>query len=109
MTTIEKTKHWEFVIRFRGGHKVWRWTGNGPMQGAIAIADDSGRTPDETDDGQIMWVDYSRAVTYYENSDGGTSAVIPVTGGNDGRSYTSPAPSIEGDWFADHIRTKVSR
>ena len=48
---------WEPVIPLPDGHRLFPIRGN-PFKW-VAIADDSGRTPEDTDDG-VLWLDYER-------------------------------------------------
>lgn len=52
-----KTNRWVFLFQSKRGHKFFRDT----FSGGIAIADDSGATPDQTDDG-VLRLDQNRAV-----------------------------------------------
>lgn len=52
---------WELITRCpRRGHKFFRHL----PSGRIAVADYSGYTPDQTEDG-ILWLDHSRPATAY--------------------------------------------
>jgi hypothetical protein len=55
---VTKIKHeWTFLFRAPRGHQFFREENTG----LVAIADDSGNTPDQTDDG-ILYLDESRPI-----------------------------------------------
>lgn len=57
----EPNSEWELIVRCpRRGHKFFRHL----PSGRIAVADYSGYTPDQTEDG-VLWLDHSRPVTAY--------------------------------------------
>lgn len=47
---------WELLLKCHRGHRYFR-----APDGRIAVADDSGATPDRCDDG-VLWVDQSREI-----------------------------------------------
>ncbi len=49
--------NWQFVFKTKGGHKWFRDL----HSGRVAVADDSGSTPDRTDEG-VLWLDTSRSI-----------------------------------------------
>ena len=51
-------ERWTLILRIVGGHKYYREKGTGK----IAVADDSGRYPEDTDDG-VLWLDDDRYLT----------------------------------------------
>lgn len=64
-----RTSEWRLVLKFADGHRYFRDARN-----RIAIADDSGATPDDTDDG-VLYLDRSKPVVI------GNSCSIPLVGG----------------------------
>lgn len=66
---------WTKLFKAKGGHKYFR----DEITGMIAIADDSGTTPDRTDDG-VLWLDMSgrRHVCIATDTNGRTYITIPV-------------------------------
>jgi len=80
-------KTWELVIRCAGrGHKFFRHLSSG----RIAVADYSGYTPDQTEDG-ILWVDYDRPARLQSDA-----AIIPVTDDRCGGGYSVIDPLAGG-------------
>lgn len=80
-------KTWELVIRCAGrGHKFFRHLPSGRM----AVADYSGFTPDQTEDG-ILWVDYDRPARLQADA-----VIIPVRSERDGRGYHVLDPLVGG-------------
>jgi len=65
--------HWTLTLDLPGGHRYF----TNPT-GHIAVADDSGRTPDSTEDG-VLWLDQTRPVCCSLES--GTVPVIVMNGG----------------------------
>lgn len=51
---------WKFLKAFKRGHRFFQ-----DPQGRIAIADDSGETPDLTDDG-ILYIDQTRQINFVD-------------------------------------------
>ena len=74
MTT---TLTWNTPIRLPDGHRLFY------QQDRIAIADNSGRTPDQTSDG-VMWLDRSRPLIV-----SGHNCFIPIVS-EEGRNYSTP-------------------
>jgi len=66
---------WTKLFKAKGGHKYFR----DEITGMIAIADDSGSTPDQTEDG-VLWLDRSgrRHVCIATDRNGRTYITIPV-------------------------------
>ena len=64
---------WTKLFSIRGGHKYFR----DEITKMIAIADDSGPTPDRTDDG-VLWLDYKRCVCIKTDAHHRTWITIPV-------------------------------
>lgn len=71
------------IKSFGSGHRYFIDRTNG----RIAVADESGRTPDQTDDG-VLYADFTRH----------DHATVGLLGPN-GRRCSSPAPAIELAWF----------
>jgi len=64
---------WKKLFKAKGGHKYFR----DEITGMIAVADDSGSTPDQTEDG-VLWLDYKRCVCIATDKNGRTWITIPV-------------------------------
>lgn len=64
--------YWKFLFQAPRGHKYFR----DMVSGRIAVADDSGTTPDTTEDG-ILWLDNSRDIVAGEDA-GRFYATVPV-------------------------------
>lgn len=64
---------WKKLFSIRGGHKYFR----DEVTKMIALADNSGPTPDQTDDG-VLWLDFQRCVTIYTDSSHRTWISVPV-------------------------------
>ena len=81
------SKTWEFLFRIEGnGHKFFRHV----PSGRVAVADNSGNTPDRTEDG-ILWLDLDRPVNV------GTDVVtFPVLKESDGGKYYVSDPLVGG-------------
>lgn len=65
--------NWTKLFRTKGGHKYFR----DEITGRIAVADDSGSTPDRTEDG-VLWLDQSRCVTIATDRDHNNWITVPV-------------------------------
>jgi hypothetical protein len=82
-TTNRKTpdtgglKRFKFLFYAPGGHNYWQDT----KAGMIAISDDSGPTPDQTDDG-TLWLDTTKPIIA-----SGTGFYIPLLVPNSSKSY----------------------
>jgi len=64
---------WKKLFSVRGGHKYFR----DELTKMIALADDSGSTPDRTEDG-VLWLDYQRCVCIKTDASHRTWISIPV-------------------------------
>lgn len=66
---------WTKIFSIRGGHKYFR----DEITKMIAVADDSGSTPDQTDDG-VLWLDMSgrRCVTIATDVNHRTWVTVPL-------------------------------
>lgn len=71
------TKRFQFLFHAPGGHSYW----NDTKSGMIAISDDSGPTPDQTDDG-TLWLDTTKPITA-----SGTGFYIPLLVPNTSKMY----------------------
>lgn len=74
---MKSNERFKFLFKVRGQHAYWQDT----VAGMIAISDDSGATPDTTDDG-ILWVDTTRPI-----SASGTGFYIPLLVPKSSRAY----------------------
>lgn len=77
---------WKFIRGFNRSHRYFRDEDN-----RLALADDSGRTPDQTDDG-VLYVDKLRQIDY----DGMFS--VPIIN-QKGMENTTPATEEEAIWL----------
>lgn len=92
-----------------GGHHYWRDNGT-IRKNTIAISDDSGPTPDTTEDG-ILWLDLNRPIIA-----SGTGFYIPLIVPNssnhykrNGDTFTSTCASPqEARMLVEHFNMKVS-
>lgn len=64
---------WTKLFSIRGGHRYFR----DEITKMIALADDSGSTPDRTEDG-VLWLDYKRCVCIKTDASHRTWITIPV-------------------------------
>lgn len=64
---------WTKIFSVRGGHKYFR----DELTKMIALADDSGSTPDRTEDG-VLWLDFKRCVCIKTDASHTTWVTIPV-------------------------------
>jgi hypothetical protein len=67
MSDIDTTIHWSYLYRLESGHRVFL-----APDGRRAVADNSGRTPEQTDNG-TLWFDKRRAILL-----GTSTASVPV-------------------------------
>lgn len=74
---------WTKLFSMRGGHKYFR----DEFTGKIGVADNSGPTPDRTDDG-VLWLDFNRCVCIATNTNHDTYITIPLLRENGDRSCT---------------------
>jgi hypothetical protein len=65
--------NWTKLFSIRGGHKYFR----DEITKKIALADDSGSTPDRTEDG-VLWLDFQRCVCIATDASHRTWITIPV-------------------------------
>jgi hypothetical protein len=102
MATIKG--RWEKITEIPGGHKFFRLREceyKAPELCPVAIADDSGRTPDKTDDG-IIWMDFTRAISC--DKDGRFS--IPVRDMEHNKMST-PASFAEVVFVSDYFKMPI--
>lgn len=85
---------WTKLFSIRGGHKYFR----DEITKMIALADDSGSTPDRTEDG-VLWLDYKRCVCIKTDAHHRTWITIPVLHesryGGEVRNSCTPASTKE--------------
>ncbi len=86
---------WVLVLRIRGGHRYFREEGTG----RIAVADDSGATPDRTEDG-ILYLDTGRPIRLGEQAD--IRLLSP-----DGRRYSTVESAAHGVLVAAHLGLEI--
>jgi hypothetical protein len=86
-------ERFEYIWKAPRGHKFFEDNTNG----RLAIADDSGDRPDQTDDG-VLWVDQRRPVR--ETRDG--SMLLPLLH-EDGSQSATPADANEVLWVAARL------
>lgn len=67
-----KMRSWKFLFKVKHGHSYFQLA-----DGRVSIADDSGATPDLTDDGPL-YLDKSKAITMGWGWDDGSHAFIPL-------------------------------
>jgi hypothetical protein len=91
-------ERFEYIWKAPRGHKFFEDTTNG----RLAIADDSGDRPDQTDDG-VLWVDPSRHVC--EVREGGCM-LLPLIR-EDGAKSVAVANVSEALWVAHRLGMDV--
>lgn len=104
------SQRFQFLFRAPGGHGYWRDNGTIDPKGKVAISDDSGATPNETEDG-ILWLDQNRPILA-----SGTGFYIPLIVPNSSNHYkrngdtfthTIASPQ-EARMLVEHFNMKVS-
>jgi hypothetical protein len=75
--------NWTKLFSIRGGHKYFR----DEISKRIALADNSGSTPDRTEDG-VLWLDFSRCATIATDTHHNTYITIPLLRENGDKSAT---------------------
>lgn len=75
---------WTFIKKLVGGHRLFK---DAEKPGEVAIADQSGEYPDQTDDG-ILYLDTLRSIEHHE-FDGRESYSLPIKDAL-GRRYGTP-------------------
>lgn len=75
--------NWTKLFSIRGGHKYFR----DEITKRIAVADNSGSTPDQTEDG-VLWLDPSRCVSIATDVHHRTWISVPLLRDNGERSAT---------------------
>lgn len=73
--TMDRKERWELIKRFPGGFKFFKDKAN---EDRIAIADNSGYYPDQTDDG-ILYIDMTRGFVHEEPTDDRGSQLGRIT------------------------------
>lgn len=101
MITTKKTKtkfrhQWEFLFRAPCGHQFFREENTD----LIAIADDSGSTPDQTDDG-ILYLDNSRPIQVGEHG-----FLVPLC--YKGKQTCTPASATEVKMICEYFGLTLS-
>lgn len=89
---------WKKVIGFKGGHRYFLCT-KGENEGRIGVADESGPTPDQTDDG-VLWLDTDRPV------DLGKHCNVPLREA-DGETCGTPCDLSEAIGVAEQFDMKI--
>lgn len=92
---------WTLLKRISGGHKFF-WLVSDHSYGTVGVADDSGYTPDQTDDG-VMLLDMNRPVFMSRDHNS-----IPLIREHDGTMSSSPCGAEEALWVASTFSMKVS-
>jgi hypothetical protein len=102
----KSNERFKFLFKVPGQHVYWQDT----VAGMIAISDESGTTPDTTDDG-VLWVDTNRPITA-----SGTGFYIPLLIPKSSRAYkrnqqtyssTCCSPQ-EARYLVEQLNMKVS-
>lgn len=68
------TETFTLIRRLPGGHRIFRTSG-----GRFAIADDSGRTPDQTDDG-VLYVETRGVIRFANDAHYGSLPLVTPDG-----------------------------
>lgn len=106
MSRHQSTERFKFLFYAPGGHTYWQDT----KAGMIAISDDSGPTPDKTEDG-TLWLDTTRPIVA-----SGTGFYIPLLVPNSSASYKRNQRTItstcaspqEAKLLVEQLNMKVS-
>jgi hypothetical protein len=102
----KSNERFKFLFKVPGQHAYWQDT----KAGMVAISDESGTTPDTTDDG-ILWVDTTKPIIA-----SGTGFYIPLLVPNSSRAYkrnqqtfssTCCSPQ-EARYLIEQLKMKVS-
>jgi hypothetical protein len=105
----EKEPHWDVASMLPDGHRLF------PLKGKVwtnvAIADDSGREPQDTDDG-ILWLDFTRYLTA-ANSEHACFIPLKSEAGEESTTISNMATlmmlSATFDWPIDDGEGKLYR
>jgi hypothetical protein len=96
MTT---TLTWESWERLPSGHRIFRT--NDPAR--IAIADNSGRTPEVTDDG-TLWLDFERPIVV-----AGKAAFAPVRSEEREEGFVTPIDFATALWLSETYQWPIKQ
>jgi hypothetical protein len=91
------SKRFELLFRPVHGHRYWRDN----QTNLVAISDESGSTPDRTDDG-VLWLDTDRAIQA-----SGSSFLIPIIVERSGRKCATPCNAIEARMVCEAFEMKL--
>lgn len=86
---------WQLLETLPGGHRLFR----SPGSSSIYIADESGRTPDLTDDGPL-WLDQTMPLTVEFEKHAGNQCHVPVIG-DATSTYRVPVSVADVLWLSD--------
>ena len=92
------SKEWELICRHPGGHKFFTHV----PSGRIGVADNSGRTPDQTEDG-ILWLNKNRPVQV-----GLEDCTFSVTKESDGGTYKVLDPLVAGLQACEDLSLEIA-
>lgn len=90
-----KRPRWTLIKKFKGGHRLFK---DAERPEDVAIADQSGTYPNQTDDG-ILYLDPLRYIAHYK-IDGGYGFTIPLKN-SQGARYGTPAGLEQALWIAN--------
>ena len=94
--------NWKFLGRpTKGGHKYFLDLD----RKEIAVADNSGRTPDQTEDG-VLWLDRTRPVNVEVSRSGYAAGDVPVVD-RVGRKSWVPGTAADAAWLKANHRMTV--
>jgi len=97
LTTMARSLHkWRRVKVFKGGHRFFVDEHTGRM----AVADDSGRVPDETDDG-VLWLPDRPCIVRICGNASHLAATFPVEKDGDDAVYSTIGTLEEGPWVVE--------
>ncbi len=98
MGDIVMGNRWELVLKIRGGHRYFREVVSGEPTERLAVADQSGKYPDDTDDG-VLWVNRRKIREMgglaISEQDGTARVSIPLIRSRDKRE-TSTVENLAG-------------
>jgi hypothetical protein len=102
----KSNERFKFLFKVPGQHAYWQDT----VAGMIAVSDESGTTPDTTDDG-ILWVDTTKPIVA-----SGTGFYIPLLIPRTSRAYKRNQQTIsatccsptEARYLVENLKMKVS-
>lgn len=97
LITMERSLYkWRRVKGFKGGHRIFVDENTGRM----AVADDSGRVPDQTEDG-VLWLPDRPGLVHIVSSGSRLAATFPVVKEGDDNVYSTIGTLEEGLWVAE--------